>query len=273
MKKRSITLVLVVFLFSQVVLVNAGLPVVDWSALIQRALQSTQKLAQWHSYIEKYKEFHNEFKRYKYAYMTIYRGFKDFDSLNDIFINTDNISNFLNMVYHDQNKIDTWSDIFIESRNLEDKYKGIEDNSYLKENPLYKNPSVQKFIDKKIESNTARLKDLKGGIELAKNYRKTEETILSRINMLQEKIKSFAKEGGDTGDGTGTAEVNRLLFMNSTIRLENLRLEAEMASLIRRNFERTMKLATEELDIEGEMGRAAQEELKNYEELKKGSGK
>ena len=226
MKKRILGLILAVLLFSQVTVVEAGLPVVDWSALIQRALHSSQKIAQWHSYITQFKSFYNEFKRYKYAYMTIYRGFKDFDSLQDIFLNTDNIANFLTMVYHDQNKIDTWSDIFIESRALEDKYQGIEDNSYLRENSLYQNPNVRKYIDKRIETNAATLKDLKGGIELAKSYRKTEETILTRIQMLQDQIKAYAKEGGDTGDGTGTAEVNRLLFLNGVIRLENLRLEA-----------------------------------------------
>jgi hypothetical protein len=242
---------------------------VDWSALIQRVLHSAQRIGQWKIYIDKYKEFHNEFKRYKYAYMTIYRGFKNLDSLKDIFINVDNIERFMEMVYHDQGKIDTWAEIFNESQKLEDKYKGIEDNEYIKKNKLYQNPYLKISIDKKIEQNTANLTEIKGGIELAKRYRKTEESILVKIKDLQDKITLYAMEGGETQDSTKTAEINRLLYVNGLIRLENLRLEAEMASLIRRSFERELKMAADELDASGEEGRAAVDELKNLDEIKK----
>jgi len=265
---KKVISIVILFIFCAGI-INAGLPVVDWSALIQRVLHSAQRIGQWKIYINKYKEFHNEFKRYKYALMTVYRGFKDFDSLNDIFLNIDNIDRFLLMVYHDQNKIDTWSDIFNESKTLEDKYKGIEDNEYIKKNKLYQNPYLKISIDKKIQQNTANLIEINGGIELAKNYRKTEESVLVKIKKLQDKITEYASEGGGSGDSTMTAGFTKLLYINGLIRLENLRLEAEMASLIRRSFERELKMAADELDASGEEGRGAVDELKNLDEIKK----
>jgi hypothetical protein len=173
------------------------------------------------------------------------------------------------MVYHDQNKIDTWSDIFIESKKWEDKYKGIEDNDYMMKNKLYKNPYIKNKTDKKIEQNTEIATDIKGGIELAKKYRSSEESILKKIKMLQDKIKEYASEGGGGGDSSMTAGYTKLLYINGLIRLENLRLEAEMASLIRRSFERELKISTGELDAIGEDGRTAADEITNLDEIKK----
>lgn len=269
MKKTLASIILLIVLTFPIHVRAAGLPVVDWSALIQRVLQTSQRLAQWYQYIEKFKKFNNEFKRYKYAFMTVYHGFKDFDSLNDIFLNIDNIDQFLKMVYHDQGKIDTWSDIFIEGRKLEDKYRGIEDNEYLTKNALYKNPYVKNYVDNKIERNAEVITEIRGGIELAKSYRKTEEKILNKIKLLQDKLTEYSSEGAGGGDTTLTAGFGKILYINGMIRLENLRLEAEMASLIRRGFERELKIAAEEMAAGAAEGRAAADEIKNIEEINK----
>jgi len=53
------------------------------------------------------------------------------------------------------------------------------------------------------------------------------------------------------------------------IRLENLRLEAEMASLIRRGFERDLKIAAGEMAAGAAEGRAAADEIKNIDGINK----
>lgn len=267
--KILIPVVLILLLLAPRGLQAGGLPVVDWSALVQRVLQTAKTLKQWYQYIEMYKKYHNEFKRYKYAFMTIYRGFKDLDSLDDFFINVDRIEQFMEMVYHNKSRLETWADIFNEVKELEEQYQNI-DGKYLKENMLYKNPNMKPHIDSMLAEQENTLKNIKGGIELAINFRKTEEDVLKKIRSYQEKLGAYSVEGGETQDGTGTAEFNKMLLINSLTHLENLRVEAELTSLLRLNHERLLKLQAAELDEINRLGKMQNDEDANYSELKKG---
>jgi hypothetical protein len=271
MKKKILIVIMMVALFLAPLNIHSGgLPVVDWSALIQRVTQVAKTLAQWYQYIEKFKKFNNDFKRYKYAFMTTYRGFENLDSLSDIFVNVDNLEHFIEMVYHDSGKYDTWADIFSEAKTIEAKYQGINDDQYLRDNPLYKNPNIKPEIDRVIEKNKNKLIEINGGIEMAKNYRKTEEEILGKIKKYQDKVGIYATEGGETKDTTKSSEIIKMLYINALTSLENLRVETELTSLMRLKYEKLLKDEIELLDEENHEGKRREEEIKNYETLKSG---
>lgn len=263
MKKRSAVLILMVLISS--VYLKPAIPVVDWSALAQRVLHASKTLAQWYQYIEKYKQFHNEFKRYRYAFLTIYRGFENLSSIHDLFVNVNRVDNFIQMVYYDQNKIDTWSGIFRELIGLEDKYQAIQDTSYITKNQLYKNPDIKEQLDQAAVDLAERLQEIKGGIELAKHYRRSEEETLEQIKLLQDKVGEFATEGGETNDGTLTAEYAKIMHLNGLIRLQALRVEAEIASLLRLQYERQVKEEARAINQANLVGRQKAREAKNYQ--------
>lgn len=266
MKKNTAIFVVVVMIFSATFL-QPAIPVVDWSALTQRVLMSSKTLAQWYQYIQMYKQFHNEFMRYRYAFMTIHRGFKNLSSVHDLFVNINRIENLIQMVYYDQNKIDTWSDIFRGLLGLETKYKALSDTAYMKESYLYRNPNIKKQVDQAADNIGERLVELDGQIELAKAYRQTEKEVLKKIALLQEKIGEYASEGGETNDTTLTAEYAKLMYINGLIRLENLRVEAEIASLLRMNYELKIKEATRAIDSINTTGRLQAEEVQNISKI------
>lgn len=272
--KKAVTIILLILMMNMAmnVKLNAGIPVVDLSALAQRISLLAQEIAKWKIYIDKFKDYLKNFQKLKNTFEHSIKGFKP-DELRDYI--GENFEKFVKdiisgIAYDDESHLDDWSVIFKDVDELEVRYKNINDTKYLDNNPLVKNPKVREMVDARKRLNEEDLLNIKKQAETLQLIRESEREILEKFGHYEDLIDKVGTSTQETADNFQS--YTRIAAVTDLIDLDILKLGTNQLTLYRLLLESELKTMTRELLITQQIIKDAQQEIDNYKALA-GEGK
>jgi hypothetical protein len=270
MKKIVSIILLVIFLGITPQKINAGIPVADILAIAQRVKLMALEMAKWVSYIKKFKEYSQKLLNLKYTFEHTIKGFEDGeldDFMGDLL--TEMTGKIIDgIAYDDKNNKDEWTKIFKDVNQLDVKYQNLKDTDYLRDIPLYKNPSIKEIVDKKIISRESELLEIRRQITQLQLIRESEKEILNKFKGYEDKIEKYGTTDINTTERYQS--YSKIAAITDLIDLDILKLNTNQLSLYRIMLENELKTLTNELNETQQSVKSARDEIKNYDALNKG---
>lgn len=240
---------------------RAALPVSDLSALAQRIGLMAQEIAKWTLYINKFKDYTRILGNLKKNFEHTVLGLTQAEINQLIGDNIELTGKIIDSIaYDDKDKLDEWTEIFKDHRQLEVKYQNIKDTEYLLENPLAQNPSIRGIFEESIRQREEALQNLQKQIVDLQQIRESEKEVLDKLKHYAEQVELLA---GD--EYPSYAKVSTLINLMD---LDLLKLATTQLALYRMMLETELKSMTGELHATQQQLRQAHEEVKNYQLVK-----
>lgn len=249
MKKNKIIAMIILILFIGTINLSAfSIYVTDWAALAQRLILWGIEAAKMKKSFDQFKEYADKFEEYKQAFSSAYQGFRNLDTLKDLFVDVEELDKLIDIIYNDPQNMDSWHKIYTGKQSIKNKYPNITNYDFVKKTPIYKrSPVVQKQIEKEINNVKAELNDMQNISNMISQMRTTEKSMLLQIEKMQDEIKDFSIEKKEDNKETA-GEFFKLAAANASIRLESLVSDVNTVALIRIMFEKEIKDRINEID-------------------------
>jgi len=262
---------LVVLLVLTVCTAHAEIPVADLLAFAQRISNWAEHNLNWEKYLNEFGLEPNTPAAYNFmnAHWTtnwiFNRGLQGgLDEVAGLRLDLDRLMLYVNQVC-DLN-LNTWREIFVDLKKVEEKYPELADNTPIRSNALYANPDIMEIVEKSIYIRNERIKRINLISQLVGDISKIEKSIAVQVGGFEKKIDSFSKASLKANAG----ETSKLEYSHACIRLQTMRARLFGITLMRTLNEFKLRSLVEDEELEVAKLKMEAKEMANYELIKGG---
>jgi len=270
MRKRAIALLIAVLVLAGNV--HAGIPIADLLAFAQRIENWAKEDLQWTEYLKTFGLVPDTPAAYNFlnAHWTtnwIYnRGLQGgLDEVAALRMDLDKLLLYVGQVC-DLN-MDTWKDILLDAKKVEEKYPELADNTPIRSNSLYANPDVREIIEKSIAIRSERLKRINLASQLVGEINKIEKGIAKQVGDYQNKINTYSKASLKANAGA----TSKLEYNHAAVRLQTMRTRLFGVTLMRTLYESKLRSMVEDEELEIAKLKIEAKEKANFDTIKGGN--
>lgn len=236
--KKLLSLILILSISSYAF--GLGIPVIDVSAIAAEVINFVKEATKWKSYIDNFtklkNDFEDHFNKFKKVMSALDKG--DIEELMDMY--KDIAQKYKTSPYlKDELGKDIWHDIYINKSSIKQKYKGIDDFGYIKQNKYYQvNQEFRKMQDERNKTKEEMIADIDNLNVFLSDFRDMQIKRSERIDKFQTKMKEL---GVDKASDK-TAETSKIIALWSEMNFEGLTQNFQLLSMMRLYFEDMVKM-------------------------------
>lgn len=253
---------------------SLSIPVIDFSALLQRISLLAEEIAQWEGYKTEFDKFYTMFREHESEFAHYWGGFYR-GEIDDIRPDLDLITDILNSpLYRDIRSLDPWRIIFNHLERINMKFKYLEKDDYVMDNwydRTNRSAAYRNYREEIRKKEEREVKNLKALLKKFTTTRKSEEAILKRVKHFDTSIHRFSlglKEKRLDAK-TMASQEGKLKAIQVYMKADQLMLNLHILSILRTHVEEITKDRFSEIDTTNHLGTLNQESKKNSDALKK----
>jgi hypothetical protein len=239
--KKLLSLILLLSISSHVF---GFIPVIDFPAIGTEILKFAMEAKKWKSYITDFlklkKEIEANYKRFKRVSGALEKG--DIKELLNTY--QEIAKKYKSSPYlKDEMGKDVWNDIFIKKASIKQKYKGIDDFGYIRNNKYYQaNSEYRNMQESRIKTKDEMIKDIDNLNVFLSDFRDMQNKRSERLEIFLKKMEELGVDNAANSDKT--AETSKIIALWSEMNYEGLTQNFQLLSMIRLYFEDMVKMRT-----------------------------